>query len=163
MKLALPVLAALALAAGAVSAADKPKAGFDALDKNHDGYLTRAEAAGNKRLLKGFDVADKNNDGRLGRGEYLAATAKRKTRDVVNKPSDPDPGFNALDRNNDGYVSRAEARDNPYLKKQFDAADGNNDGRLNRAEYVAEMAKKDVKTGAAKVERGLDSSASSGR
>lgn len=98
MKLALPILAALALAAGAVSAADKPKTGFDALDKN-----------------------------------------------------------------NDGYLGRAEARGNPYLKKQFDAADGNNDGRLNRAEYVAEMAKKDVKTGAARVERGLDRSASSGR
>jgi Ca2+-binding EF-hand superfamily protein len=163
MKLALPILAALTLTAGAVQATDKPKSGFDALDRNNDGYLSRAEAAGNKRLLKGFDVADKNNDGKLSRGEYLAATAKRKVRDVVNKPSDPDPGFNALDKNNDGYISRAEARGNPYLKKQFDAADGNHDGKLNRAEYVAQMAKKDVKSGTAKVERSLDSPASAGR
>jgi Ca2+-binding EF-hand superfamily protein len=163
MKIVLPVVAALALAAGGVYAADKPKSGFDALDKDNDGTLSRAEAAGNKRLLKGFDVADKNNDGKLSRSEYLAATAKRKVRDVVNKPSDPDPGFNALDKNNDGYISRAEARGNPYLKKQFDAADNNNDGKLNRAEYVAQMAKKDVKTGAAKVEHGLDRPASAGR
>ena len=163
MKLALTTLAALALAAGAVQAADKPKSGFDALDKDNDGYLSRAEAAGNKRLLKGFDVADKNSDGKLSRSEYLAATAKRKARDVVNKPSDPDPGFNALDKNNDGYISRAEARGNPYLKKQFDAADNNQDGKLNRAEYVAVMAKKDVKTGAAKIEHGLDKPAAAGR
>jgi Ca2+-binding EF-hand superfamily protein len=157
MKLALTTLAALALAAGAVQAADKPKSGFDALDKDNDGYLSRAEAAGNKRLLKGFDVADKNNDGKLSRAEYLAATAKRKARDVVNKPSDPDPGFNALDKNNDGFLSRAEARGNPYVAKRFKDADKNNDGRLSRAEYLAEMTKKDLKTGGAKIEHGLDS------
>ena len=163
MKLALPMMASLALAVSAVYAADKPKAGFDALDKDHDGYLSRAEAAGDARLLKGFDVADKNSDGKLSRSEYLAATGKRKVRDVFNKPSDPDPGFNALDKNHDGYLSRAEARGNPYLKKQFDAADSNHDGKLNRAEYVAVMAKKDVKSGAAKVEHGLDRPAAAGR
>jgi Ca2+-binding EF-hand superfamily protein len=152
MKLALPMLAALALGAGAVQAADNQKAGFDALDKDNDGHLSRAEAAGNKRLLKGFDVADKNNDGKLNRAEYLAATGKRKVRDAVNKPSDPDPGFNALDKNNDGYISRREARGNPYLKKQFDAADKNHDGKLSRSEYVPEMLKKDARTGKAKIE-----------
>jgi Ca2+-binding EF-hand superfamily protein len=139
----------IALACGSAYAADRK--GFDALDKNDDGFITRAEAAGNSRVLKGFDVADKNNDGKLSRAEYLASTTKRKVRDVVNKPSDPDPGFNALDKNNDGYITRAEARGNPYLKKFFKTADANHDGKLNRAEYVAQMAKKDVKTGAAKV------------
>ena len=148
MKQCIPVLTVLALATGSAYAADKK--GFDALDRNNDGFVTRSEAAGNHRVLKGFDVADKNNDGKLSRTEYMTSATKRKVRDVVNKPSDPDPGFNALDKNNDGYLTRAEARGNPYLKKFFDRADGNNDGRLNRAEYVAEMAKKDVKTGAAK-------------
>ena len=150
MRVAIPVLTALALGISSAYAADKPK-GFDALDRNNDGFVTRAEAAGNSRVLKGFDVADKNNDGKLSRAEYMASATKRKVRDVVNKPSDPDPGFNALDKNNDGYVTRAESRGNPYLKKFFDRADANNDGRLNRAEYVAEMTRKDVKTGAAKV------------
>ena len=148
MKRTIPVLTVLALACGSAYAADKK--GFDALDRNNDGFVTRAEAAGNNRVLRGFDVADKNNDGKLNRTEYLSSATKRKVRDVVNKESDPDPGFNALDRNKDGYVTRAEARGNPYLKKFFDRADGNDDGKLNRAEYVAEMAKKDVKSGAAK-------------
>lgn len=161
MKLATSILAVLAFAAGAVQAADKPKAGFDALDKNNDGFLTRAEAAGNARLLKGFDVADKNDDGKLGRAEYLGATTKRKVRDVVNKPSDPDPGFNALDKNDDGFIARTEARGNPYLAERFKAADGNNDGKLSRAEYVSEMAKKDLRTGKAKVEHGMNKPANS--
>src|SRR2546423_14496855 len=122
MKRALPMLAMLVVAVGTAYADDK-KTGFDALDKNNDGKLTRAEAAGNARLLKGFDVADKNGDGKLSRTEYLAATAKRKLRDVVHKPSDPDPGFNALYKNKDGFIRRSEARGNPYHKKNFDAAD----------------------------------------
>jgi Ca2+-binding EF-hand superfamily protein len=163
MKLAKSMLAgavALALAAGAAYAKDSSKTGFDALDRNDDGFISRAEAAGNPRLLKGFDVADKDNDGKLSRSEYLAATAKRKVKDVVGKPSDPDPGFNALDRNDDGFISRAEARGNPYLAKRFNAADGNHDGKLNRAEYLAEMAKKDLKGGKAKVEHGASSGSS---
>jgi Ca2+-binding EF-hand superfamily protein len=155
MKRALPVLVMLAFATGTAVADDK-KTGFDALDKNNDGKLTRAEAAGNARLLKGFDVADKDNDGTLSRAEYLAATAKRKVRDVVNKPSDPDPGFNALDKNDDGFISRAEARGNPYLEKRFKSADKNNDGKLNRTEYVAVMAKKDLSTAKAKAEHSVD-------
>jgi Ca2+-binding EF-hand superfamily protein len=149
------IAAAIALSSGAVCAADK-KTGFDALDKNNDGYLTRAEAAGDKRLLKGFDVADKDNDGKLSRTEYLAATTKRKVKDAFNKPTDPDPGFNALDKNKDGYLSPSEARGNPYVAKEFKSADSNGDGKLSRAEYLAQMAKKDVSTGAAKVEHGLD-------
>ena len=159
MRVAIPVLTALALGVSSAYAADKK--GFDALDKNNDGYVTRAEAAGNARVLKGFDVADKNNDGKLSRAEYMASATKRKVRDVVNKPSDPDPGFNALDKNNDGYLSKKEARGNPYVKKFFDRADANHDGRLNRAEYVAEMAKKDVKSGAARASSWPDRHANS--
>jgi Ca2+-binding EF-hand superfamily protein len=162
MKLALPMAAALALAAGAAYGHDKAKTGFDALDKNNDGYLTRAEAAGSSRLVKGFDVADKNNDGKLNRTEYLAATAKNKLRHAANKPANPDPGFNALDKNNDGYLSRAEARGNPYVSKRFKTADSNHDGKLNRAEYLAQMAKKDVRTGTSRAERSIDRAPSVG-
>jgi len=154
MKSVLTMMTALALAAGAAHAADK-KTGFDALDKDDNGYLTRSEAAGDKRLLKGFDVADKDHDGKLSRTEYLAATTKRKVKDVVGMESDKDPGFNALDKNGDGVLSRAEAGKNPYLKEKFKAADQNGDGKLSRAEYLAQMAKKDVSTGAAKVEHGV--------
>ena len=127
-------------------------------DKDGDGKLTRDELP--PFFAKAMQNADKNNDGTLSRSEYLAATAKRKVRDVVNKPSDPDPGFNALDKNDDGFISRAEARGNPYLEKRFKSADKNNDGKLNRAEYVAVMAKKDLSTAKAKTEHALDKPAS---
>ena len=78
------------------------------------------------------------------------AVGTARAEDKIGK-DEKDPGFNALDKNNDGYVTRAEARGNPYLKKFFNNADANHDGKLNRAEYVAQMAKKDVKSGAAKV------------
>ena len=59
--------------------ANKPRpqnAGFNGLDKNSDGYLTRAEARGNPYLTSNFKAADRNNDGRLDRAEYRAVMTK---------------------------------------------------------------------------------------
>src|SRR5262245_5751781 len=45
------------------AAANKPrpqKVGFDRLDKNGDGYLTRAEAKGDPYVASHFKAADKN-------------------------------------------------------------------------------------------------------
>jgi hypothetical protein len=79
--------AALALVCGGAFAADegKDRRGFNEMDKNADGKLTREEAAGHKSLLAKWKEADKNNDGVLTRGEYLDvmlaqdyATAKEK-------------------------------------------------------------------------------------
>ena len=117
---AIPLIASLTLAAGAAWARDKPS--FDALDKNNDNRLSRAEYAG-------------------------TAPNKPKARKAA------DPGFKQLDRNNDGYLNRAEASRNTYLIERFNAADRNDDGRLNRAEYLAVMAKKDVRSGVAKLEQ----------
>lgn len=74
--------AALALACGAGYAADADKdnkahKGFNDMDKNADGKLTRAEAAGNKDLLAKWKNADSNNDGVLTRTEYLTVMAKK--------------------------------------------------------------------------------------
>ena len=65
--------AAFALACGGAFGADENNAskGFNEMDKNADGKLTREEAAGNKELLAKWEEADKNNDGVLTRGEYL--------------------------------------------------------------------------------------------
>ena len=76
------VAAALALAVGAAYADDKigkdrNDPGFRALDKNKDGYISRAEAKGNPTLSKKFKEADKNADGKLSRAEYLAAMTKQ--------------------------------------------------------------------------------------
>lgn len=78
MKLAKIILAASALAlAGGAYAADKqaksnPQPGFNNLDANHDGFLTRAEARADNRLSARFNDADTDKDGKLTRAEYLS-------------------------------------------------------------------------------------------
>jgi Ca2+-binding EF-hand superfamily protein len=92
-------LSALALAAGSAFAADKEKStvgnatrsedsGFAKLDKNRDGYISKAEAKGEKELSANFDKWDMNNDGKINRAEYLAAMAKEDTGKVVDKVKD---------------------------------------------------------------------------
>jgi hypothetical protein len=86
--------AALALACGGAYAADTDKdkenkahKGFNEMDKNADGKLTREEAKGNKDLLKRWKSADKNNDGVLTRAEYLQEMAKKDAHTVKEKVS----------------------------------------------------------------------------
>jgi hypothetical protein len=70
------------------TAANKPtakKAGFNGLDKNSDGYLTRTEARGNSHLARNFKVADRNNDGKLSRAEYLAVMTKNDVKTAKKK------------------------------------------------------------------------------
>jgi hypothetical protein len=90
MRLAKTVFAAaaMALACGAAFAADndnKHHQGFNDMDKNADGKLTRAEAKGNKELLSRWKEADTNNDGVLTRVEYLKLMAKIDARAVKEK------------------------------------------------------------------------------
>jgi Ca2+-binding EF-hand superfamily protein len=80
MKLTQIVIVASGLALAAGSAlADKSKTdpGFNALDKNNDGYLSRTEAAKNPDLAQNFKAVDKNGDGKLSRTEYLAVMTKK--------------------------------------------------------------------------------------
>ena len=181
------VAAALALAVGSVRAEDKigkdaNDPGFNALDKDKDGHISRAEAAGNPNLAKKFKDADKNGDGKLSRVEYLramtaqdASTAKKKVSGAVDRSNDrsasagagapagdkvgrdaKDPGFNKLDKDNDGYLSRSEAAGNPNLAKKFKEADKNGDGKLSRTEYLSVMTKQDARTVKQKVDNKLD-------
>jgi EF-hand domain pair len=110
MRLAQTVVlaaSALALAVGSAWAADKPlddtnrdgklskkevsnasrsdESGFARLDKNKDGYISKAEAKGEPELTKNFDKWDLNNDGKINRAEYLAAMAKEDTGKAVDK------------------------------------------------------------------------------
>jgi Ca2+-binding EF-hand superfamily protein len=72
----------------AYAAGNKDKdPGFNALDKDNNGYLSRAEAAGNPDLVKKFKQADRNNDGKLSRTEYLTAMAKKDLNSVKQKVS----------------------------------------------------------------------------
>lgn len=47
--------------------------GFDAIDKNRDGYLSKEEVAGDKELAKRFTKFDADKDGRLSVDEFLKA------------------------------------------------------------------------------------------
>ena len=109
MKKLTLIAAALALAAGSAYAADKDKTAkndknvvekqqekggalnndtsFRVMDKNNDGYLSKAEAAGNTDLAKRFAEADGNKDGKLSRMEYLKIMAKIDTHTAANKVS----------------------------------------------------------------------------
>ena len=95
MKLAKTMLvaSAMALACGGAFAADKDKGkdqkGFNEIDKNADGYITRAEAkaAGRNDLISRWKDADGNNDGKLSRVEYLKLMAKDDANTVKEKVS----------------------------------------------------------------------------
>ena len=68
---------------------------FRVLDKNNDGYITKAEAAGNPDLLKRFAEADTNKDGKLSRMEYLKIMAKIDTHNTAEKVSKSTDGKSA--------------------------------------------------------------------
>ena len=88
MKLAKPILlaSALALVACPVFAAKSDNdPGFNKLDKNNDGYLSRAEAAKNPFLRKNFKAADTDGDGKLSRTEYLKIMTKKDLSSVKEK------------------------------------------------------------------------------
>jgi hypothetical protein len=55
--------------------ATSKSARFDALDRNHDGYLSRDEAKDAAELNTRFSELDTNNDGKLSREEYNALDA----------------------------------------------------------------------------------------
>lgn len=104
--------ASLALATASAWAADKPldsknsdgkvskkeaanasrsdTSGFAKLDKNKDGYISKAEGKGQAELSANFDKWDMNNDGKINRAEYLAAMAKHDTGRAVSKVTGSD-------------------------------------------------------------------------
>ena len=94
------VAAALALAVGTAQAEDKigkdaNDPGFKALDKDNDGFISRAEAKANPTLSKRFKEADKDKDGKLSRTEYLAVMTKQDAKVAKEKVQ------GAMERNKD--------------------------------------------------------------
>ena len=88
MKIVKPLLiaSAIALAAGpAFAEKAKNDPGFNKLDRNNDGYLSRTEAMKNPYLRKNFKAADKDHDGKLSRAEYLTIMTKKDLATAKNK------------------------------------------------------------------------------
>ncbi len=119
------------------------RAGFDSMDEDQDGSLTRREylyspvddiadidigALSREDLLKGnadarnvlFGEFDRNNDGVISRTEF----------------SGDKQSFARLDTNNDGKLMRQEFIDRcGDLERDFNLADTDHDGRLSREEW----------------------------
>ena len=159
--------AAMAVACGVAFAKDeKPRQGFNDMDKDADGRLTRAEAASNKDLIARWTQADANNDGVLTRGEYLRAVTTKKDANASQAkstegkqqaaPKEKRLSFNDLDKNDDGLVSRAEAAGSQRLTAKWSELDSNKDGSLSRGEYLTEMARQDTSKVREQVSRTVD-------
>lgn len=154
---ALAGFASLAFLGAPLHAADSKDnpPGFNELDRNNDGSITRSEAARNPTLAKRFSEADGNKDGKVTRAEYLKVmtakdlnTLREKTAQAIDpdtkeKEKPQERGFNELDRNGDGRISRAEAARNPKVAQKFAQTDSNKDGYLTRTEYLKTAAADD--------------------
>ncbi|HTP63157.1 MAG TPA: BON domain-containing protein [Burkholderiales bacterium] len=67
------LVTSLALFAATAWAKQTGNQAFDVLDKNHDGFLSKQEVAGEKELAKRFTKFDANKDGRLSVDEFIKA------------------------------------------------------------------------------------------
>ena len=90
----LAVAAALAFGTAQGAARDLP--GFNEMDKNDYGALTKAEAAGNPELLARYNEVDEDGNGNLTRYEYMKSLAKEEFRSLRERVADwVDPGDKA--------------------------------------------------------------------
>ena len=113
--------AAVSLAfAASPDAAAPGRNGFQNLDKNGDGSISREEAAASPRLSESFDRIDTNKDGMLSADELRAARTSHRGQHPK------------LDTNGDGLISRDEAKAAPRFAENFDAIDSNKDEQLSR-------------------------------
>ena len=144
----------IALLPGALHAQDEDgtdsgadtAARFEALDANHDGWVTKAEAAKDPSVV--YDdlirVGDANHDGRLSRGEFESANNEI----LANGPGfargedQPEALFVQWDENRDDKLSLDEvpATAKPTLQRILDSL-GRKDGGLTFEEFVGGYAK----------------------
>jgi Ca2+-binding EF-hand superfamily protein len=114
---------------------------FLAIDRNRDGWITRAESGMNNAE---FNRLDTNNDNRLSRFEFETAASSDAYSPSSSASYSPNPNsspvndrFSAADRNGDGWLTRSEWRG---TEATFTLLDTNRDNRLSRDEYDATVA-----------------------
>ena len=151
-----------ASAAGGAAAAETGLGRMASLDKDGDGKISKAEAAGSF-LENFFDRVDTDKDGFYTAKEADASRARRSSAGGGRKGSAGQGGgsrkgggspgaaggggtrkggggFSAdslltrMDTDKDGKISKAEVEENARMKSSFDANDGNKDGFLDKAE-----------------------------
>jgi hypothetical protein len=133
-----PLLAALVAGVALVGAA-RAQGRIEALDTNHDGLLSRAEAQAHPHLSQKFGEIDANGDGYLSRGELMAwhqqhhQGGERGGQDGGAHHG----GFARFDANHDGQIERSEVAGDPRALARFDQIDANRDGVVSRDEARA--------------------------
>jgi Ca2+-binding EF-hand superfamily protein len=117
---------------------------FAAVDTNHDGAISREEAAAAPKLSGVFDQIDADHDGRLLPAELkaYAKTHRGSKGEMGQKAAKPGRDFSTFDTNHDGVITRDEVAGNPKAMKRFEAADADRDGRVTMQEAQAIRAPK---------------------
>jgi collagen type III alpha len=119
---------------------------FKRLDKNGDGKISREEAP--ERMARNFDAIDSNHDGFITL-EELRAHPPGQGPDGPRGPGggpggpggpggerpNPEQLFKRLDKNGDGKISKEEAPER--MARNFDAIDANHDGFITLEELKA--------------------------
>ena len=90
MKLRLRALLSIAavFTLGSAEGEAQPNSWFRQLDRNHDGYLQRAEISRVPGIAHAFDEADANRDGKLDPDEFVRADAIRQNAKLPALPQD---------------------------------------------------------------------------
>ncbi len=130
--IAVPCVFAVGLSiASPVAARQQGTSRFYAMDRNHDGVVSRDEWQGSD---ESFQVHDWNRDGILS-GDELRPGANRPRRQDTDSFSDwTEQGFRALDRNHDRRLSRDEWLSD---RETFTRLDVNRNGSVSLTEFLA--------------------------
>ncbi|MEO5822663.1 MAG: hypothetical protein ABIT71_19315 [Vicinamibacteraceae bacterium] len=140
----LMVAATVALAADAAAGQRGQSMRFQAMDRDRDGRISRAEWTGSDRA---FEAQDWNGDGVLA-GEEVRPSIRRDN-DRVDAPNAAasthddwsEQAFSSLDRNGDGRLTSVEWS---VDQAAFRRADHNGDGIVTRREFLGERESEDV-------------------